>query len=157
MDLSTQEKLNEFFVDTFNYILVGEERWLALAGVTDLSMREVHVISVVQQLETQGLNSMSRVAEELFISAGALTTAVNTLIRKGYLSRERDEDDRRIVLVSITEAGQEIVKKHDEFHKVLIEHVSSNITDQELELLTKSLEQIKKLVHTYVFDEMRKE
>lgn len=144
------KQLNDFFVKSFNYILQGEELSLAANGVTNLSVKEVHVIVAVSELKKTNNNTMSRIAEELNVTAGALTTAVNTLVRKEYLTRMYDLTDRRTVRVQVTEEGEEVITKHDEFHDLLIEFVSQRLSSQELDLLTHSLAQITSLIETFI-------
>lgn len=157
MDRDQRMQLNNFFVDTFNLILVGEERALQRAGINDLSMREMHVISVVASLNAHEQNTMSRIAEKLFISAGALTTAINILIKKGYVQRERSALDRRKVLVSLTPKAEKVLHKHDEFHDLLINHVAASLSKNELKLLTESLKRVRDLTHSFVYEEEEKE
>lgn len=144
------KQLSDFFVKTFNHILQGEELSLAANGVTNLSIKEVHVIAAVAELEKTHTNTMSRIAEELNITAGALTTAVNTLVRKEYLTRMYDLTDRRSVRVHVTEEGDEVIEKHDEFHQMLIGFVSRGLSETELDLLTRSLGQITSLIETFI-------
>jgi hypothetical protein len=59
-----RERLNEFFVGTFNSVLTLEERALAGAG-SGPSIREMHVIEAVAALEQTGRNTMSCVAAAL--------------------------------------------------------------------------------------------
>ena len=136
------KRLNYFFVHTFNNILSWEERALAEAGVANLSTKEVHVIAAAASLEAAEQNTMSQIANILHISVGSLTTAVNTLIRKGYLTRTKDDKDRRRVLVYLTDSGHEINWKHDAFHALMIENVQKVIGESDLEALTISLEQL---------------
>lgn len=44
----------------------------------------------------------SEVAKELSITVGTLTTAINKLVKKGYVERIRSEDDRRVVKLGLT-------------------------------------------------------
>ncbi|NTU88535.1 MAG: MarR family transcriptional regulator [Actinobacteria bacterium] len=136
------ERLNYFFVHTFNNIFLWEERALAEAGVKNLSTKEMHVIAAVSSLGTTKQNTMSQIAGTLHISVGALTTAVNTLIRKGYLARAKDDKDRRRVLVYLTDSGREMNGKHDAFHALMIENVQKVIGESDLETLTASLGQL---------------
>lgn len=39
------------------------------------------------------------------ITAGSLTTAMNALVNKKYVLRERGEKDRRVVYIWLTERG----------------------------------------------------
>lgn len=137
-----RSELNLFFVDTFNNILCWEERALCAAGIKDLSVREVHTIEAVVKLWHESRNTMSTIAASLGISVGALTTAVNTLIRKGYLTRAARADDRRIVLVEPTQAGIDADKKHSCYHAAMIDGVGQTVLGQDLDTLLKSLEQL---------------
>lgn len=79
--------LNDFFVHVFNRILVWEEHALSQVGAQDLSVKELHVLEAVSDLTVQARNTMTAIAEALSIRVSSLTTAVNTLVRKGYLER----------------------------------------------------------------------
>ena len=85
---------------------------------------------------------MSQIAEALSISVGALTTAVNTLVQKGYLRRGSHPRDRRLVLVYATESGHTADKRHTRFHSEMLDHVAEVVCEEELEPLAKSLERL---------------
>ena len=46
-----------------------------------------------------------------------VTGILDKLERKDLIIRSRDFDDRRMVSISITEAGKELVRKHKDFLK----------------------------------------
>jgi len=142
MTTSQQQKVNDFLVDTFNSILLWEEKALSQSGLSNLSVREMHVIDAVHRLEQQSKNTMSQVAARLHISGGALTTSVNTLIKKGYLVRSADLKDRRIVLVNTTDTGKKAEALHHRFHQDMIEHIAATMSDDEIENLTTCLESL---------------
>ena len=62
----------------------------------------MHIIAAVGE---HGAKSMSAVAKIQKVTVGTLTIAVNSLVKKGYITRVRSEEDRRVVLVSLTEKG----------------------------------------------------
>lgn len=138
--IKTQEILNEVLVELFNDILKIEEKSLQSQNINDLTMNEIHTIEAI------GINlkkPMGEVANELKISVGTLTTAINRLIQKGYVTRNKDEKDKRIVLVSLTKSGEEIYKIHKNFHDEMIEYVINKTNDDEKELLNNLLKKIK--------------
>lgn len=53
---------------------------------------------------------MSQLADQLGYSTSRLTHAIASLERSGWVARERSTTDRRVQLVSITEAGIGIVR-----------------------------------------------
>ena len=68
MDSEQRTKINTFFVQTFNYILLCEERAITKRGLSNLSTKEAHVIAAAINLAEEGRNIMSMIADELNIS-----------------------------------------------------------------------------------------
>ena len=142
MTAGQETYLNDFFVHVFNKILVWEEQALSRSGAHDITVKELHVLEAAHDLARQGKNTMTAIADSLSIRVSSLTTAVNTLVRKGYLERGSEPGDRRIIRVRLTEKGEEANRLHSQFHKRMIEGVSQHLGDMELEILTASLRQL---------------
>ena len=134
-----KKQLNGFFVNTFNEILAWEDQSLRKIGRTDLSVREMHIIEAVSMLEAYGKNTMANIARVLVVSPGSLTTAVNVLVRKGYLKRQRAEYDRRVVLVTLTQDGAAINEKHKQFHEEMMDFIGEALSEEQIEVVIKSL------------------
>lgn len=140
---SQQEKtLNDFFVHVFNKILAWEEQALSRVGTQDLSVKELHVLEAVSNLTAQGRSTMTCVADELSIRVSSLTTAVNTLVRKGYLQREGVPGDRRVIRLRLTEQGEQANALHTQFHARMIRGAAEQLSEAELEVLTLSLSRL---------------
>ena len=148
MTQAQREQLNDFLVGTFNSILTLEERALSLPGKGP-SVRETHVIEAATALQKQGRNTMSSVAAALSISVGALTTAVDALVRKGYLVRGSDPDDRRVVRIFPTEAGFKVNARHEAFHRDMLDQVEKALGEDDLERLTQALGVLKAFFEQY--------
>lgn len=62
---------------------------------------------VLSELERAGeAQTMSQVSRQLMVSNGNLTGVVDRLLREGHVRREESPGDRRVQLVSLTEAGR---------------------------------------------------
>jgi DNA-binding MarR family transcriptional regulator len=150
MTQAQRDRLNGFFVGTFNRVLTLEERALAGPGPgKGPSVREMHVIEAAAALKAQGRNTMSQVAALLGISVGALTTAVDALVRKGYLLRGPDPDDRRVVRISPTEAGKSANARHEAFHRDMLDQVGEALSEEDLEHLAQALDVLRKFFEQY--------
>lgn len=137
-----KQQINMFLVGVFNEILKTEEVFVAKT-FADLSVKEVHVIEAVCNVEEKGEDNRSTaIAERIKVTAGTLTTAVAQLERKGYLLRTRDEKDKRIVHIVSTEKGRKAQKCHAEFHEKMVDELVSNLTDEETEVMVKALNSI---------------
>lgn len=138
----TNQKLNEFFVSTFNNLLILEEAYLRKNCAADLSVREIHVLAAVEKLALDQKNTMANIAKFLCVSPGSLTTAVNTLVTKGYLERSYTPRDRRVVFIHLSTTGVEACNKHKEYHSQLVNAATASMSDKEIDLLTDALDKI---------------
>jgi len=133
----SKKVLNELFIDVFNQILILEERALAKESTLDVTMTEIHVLEAIKKCDPP---TMGTVSKKLMITMGTLTTSVNRLVEKGYVTRYRNENDRRVVLLHLTEKGEEVFELHENFHEKLINAALKDLEDRED--LTLALESI---------------
>lgn len=130
---NVKETLNELLVDLFNHILVLEEKNLQDRGII-LSMTEVHTLENIQKSKTK---TMSDVARLQLITQGTLTVAVNRLQKKGFVSRLQDDQDKRIIRLSLTAKALDVLAIHDKFHEEMIDSFISDLKiDQDVALIT---------------------
>ena len=139
MENKQEEILNKLLVQLFNDILYIEEKAMKGTAYNDLSMTEVHTIEAIGK---EGNRTMGEIAHDLRITVGTLTTSINRLIKKGYAQRKRIEEDRRVVLVNLTEKGEEVFNAHSIFHKEMIDSILEEFAGEDLEVLTKLLGKI---------------
>ncbi|CCV64930.1 Transcriptional regulator, MarR family [Alteracholeplasma palmae J233] len=135
----SKEIINELLVEVFNHILSIEETTLRHRGVT-LSMTEVHVLEAIRNVSD---TTMGSVAKKLRVTLGTLTTSVNVLVKKGYVYRYRDEEDRRKVYLKLTEEALKVLVIHDEFHDEMIDSIFKELELDKDEALMKSLDSIR--------------
>ncbi|OAA93084.1 MarR family winged helix-turn-helix transcriptional regulator [Clostridium coskatii] len=131
--------INELLVDLFNDILVIEQKSLQYATFKDLSVTEVHTIEAIGMDKPK---RMKDVACQLDITMGTLTTAINRLERKQYVTRTRSKEDRRIVYIQLTQEGKLAFRVHHKFHSNMVEEIVGELTEGEEEVLIKSLEKL---------------
>lgn len=134
----SKDVINELLVEVFNHILSIEGQTLKERGVK-LSMTEVHVLEAINN---STLKTMGDVARKLRITLGTLTTSIDVLVRKKYVIRNRAKDDKRKVLLHLTDQALEVLKIHEGFHNEMIESIMVDLNIEKDEALVKSLENI---------------
>ena len=142
--MSNHQTVNEILVRLFANVLDIEEKCLKTGEFSDLSINEMHVIDNI------GINrerTMSDTARDLRITSGTLTTAVDNLIKKGYVVRERSVEDRRVVKIRLTEKGTAAYFAHENFHKDLVLSALQKLNKEEEEFLIKVLSNIDVFFH----------
>ncbi|MFW5748663.1 MAG: MarR family winged helix-turn-helix transcriptional regulator [Chloroflexota bacterium] len=78
------------------------DQWLADQGV-DITRLQ---LGLLRMLEHEGAHTLSELSRKFGVDPSTLVPTVNALERKGYITRERDPDDRRRVPIGLTDAGQ---------------------------------------------------
>ncbi|WP_461206990.1 MarR family winged helix-turn-helix transcriptional regulator [Clostridium sp. DL1XJH146] len=145
MGKSINSVLNELLIEIFNDILVIEERAIKEEPLNDISITEMHTIEAVGMYEPR---TMTVVAKDLDITVGTLTTAINNLVRKEYVSRERDDKDRRVVKIKLTKKGKLAYRIHEKFHLDMIKHTIEGLTEEEEVVLADALKKLNKYFKT---------
>lgn len=134
--MNINHMLNEVLVRLFRNINVIEERAICTGEYKDVTANDMHVIEAIDMEEAR---NMSSVARSLGVTTGTLTIAVNSLVKKGYVERARSEEDRRVVLVSLSEKGKRAYLHHRQFHEQMIEAIVEELSEGEQAVLEKAL------------------
>ena len=134
--MDTYQTLNEVLVNLFRDIMDIEQRAIITEEYKDLTNNDMHVIEAIGTTEPK---NMSTIARLLSVTVGTLTIAMNSLVKKGYVIRQRGTVDRREVYISLSEKGRKAYEHHARFHKAMIDSVSSELSQDEMEMLVKTL------------------
>lgn len=134
--MEINEALNEILVKLFRNINNIEEQAIRTEEYKDLTTNEMHVMEAIGQ---DAAKNMSAVARALGVTTGTLTISVNSLVKKGYVDRMRSEEDRRVVLVSLSPRGRSAFRHHQHFHEEMIEGIVTQMNEEEKKVLAKAL------------------
>lgn len=137
---------NQVLVHLFQEILDLEAKAIITDEFRDITNNDMHIIEAV------GLGSgsnMSTIAKRLRITVGSLTTSMNQLVKKMYVFRERSEEDRRIVNISLTEKGVRAYEHHRDFHEQMTRAAMKELTEEETGVLMRCLNSLSDFFHSY--------
>ena len=144
--MNTYDTINDILVNLFNEILKKEEAAIITEEFKYISNNDMHVIEAVGLGEG---NNMSAIAKKLNITVGSLTTAMNSLVNKKYVVRQRSELDRRVVNVKLTKKGERAYRHHQEFHRQMTEAVIKELSEEEIPVLLKMLDGLRDFFRNY--------
>lgn len=142
-----EQQMAENLVSIFEKVLVAEEKSLQKGYFSNLSLAEMHTLDAIGPYEAR---TMTETAQILGITVGTLTVSVDRLVKKGFVARRRDEEDRRVVRISLTRDGKLAARMHGKFHKVLAKHILEPYTDEEQELLLCLVKEVDEYLNTQV-------
>ncbi|MDO4788514.1 MAG: MarR family transcriptional regulator [Johnsonella sp.] len=131
--------LNDILVKLFNEIMDIQEEAIITSEFKDITNNDMHVIEAIGMGEQK---NMSALAAALSITMGSLTISINSLVKKGYVKRRRSQKDRRVVNVELSKTGIAAYEHHRRFHREMVEAMTADLSDQEIEAIITSLKKI---------------
>lgn len=137
----------ESLVSIFEKVLVAEEKSLQKEYFKNLSLAEMHALDAIGPYDAR---TMTETAQILGITVGTLTVAIDRLVKKGYVERHRDEEDRRVVRISLTREGKLAARMHGKFHKVLAKHILEPYDEKEQDMLLGLVDDVEEYLNTQV-------
>jgi DNA-binding MarR family transcriptional regulator len=125
------------------------ESALALIDVLDAELERDAGIRLrwydvlVKLEETPDGLRMNELAERILYSKSGFTRVVDRMEEAGLVRRVRPANDRRSILVVLTDEGRETMENARRYHRHGIEqHFSRHMTDADIKALTRALEKI---------------
>jgi len=102
--------------------------WVRYAKATGLSMPQ---FSILMQLHHRGPCGMSGISEGYDITPAATSQLVDKLVQGGLMQRVEDPTDRRAKLLSLTEKGEEFVRRGIEERYRWVEELAGKLSAEE--------------------------
>lgn len=102
-------------------------------------------MDILMALYSEGPMNMSTLSAKVYIAPEQATRAINGLREKGLISSKRSEENRRMVIAQLTEAGALMLDDHTrELHMTLQANLEG-LSDEEIKELTSAAATIAKL------------
>ncbi|BCU67005.1 MarR family transcriptional regulator [Sulfolobales archaeon HS-7] len=97
-----------------------------------ISFMEFKVLDIIKK---EGSLPMVKVVSEMLITKPGLTSVVDKLERKGLVKRERSLQDRRIIMLRLTEEGEITWRTSVEIYKTMVSEILQKISPKEMNTL----------------------
>jgi DNA-binding MarR family transcriptional regulator len=91
---------------------------------------EMFILSVVVSAES-GTVSPGWISATCGVTTARVSAALKMLEDKGWIIRETEKSDRRRTLVTVTGAGREAFRSHDEERRMMLEHLLRDLGEND--------------------------
>lgn len=103
------------------------KEWTAYDGEINQSQ-----LFILKSLNRDGPQKISQLAEQICVTAAAVTCASEKLISDGYARRKGEEKDRRVVYLEISDKGKQLVEETMKKHEELTARVFHGLSDEDV-------------------------
>lgn len=130
------QQINEALIKIYNGILWVEEKELCKSTFSYLTIKELHAVDAISMYNHQ---TVSQVAKKLHLTPGTMTAMTDRLIKKGYVERKRNEQDRRVIRLYLTNKGRVLYRAHRAFHNMMVKSFLQGMNTEELSIVNKAI------------------
>ncbi|MBT2759630.1 MarR family transcriptional regulator [Mesobacillus foraminis] len=100
----------------------------------------------LRYMHRAGSCTSSELAEVFEVKKSAITAIINRMWEKGLIQRTRDENDRRVVYLTLTDKGKELYLKTEERITRLVESFITSFDQEEIEQFIKTYEKLNEIL-----------
>jgi MarR family 2-MHQ and catechol resistance regulon transcriptional repressor len=126
------------FLKAFHSVMAYAEPRLRENGLGDSDFR------VLELLLHKGAMPVNAIGPKVFLTPGSISTAVDRLHERGFVSRVDSAEDRRVRMVDLTANGRKLISCVFNAHAAHLEDLVSVLTPSERVQLAKSLKKLGK-------------
>lgn len=143
MDKEQSEKL---ILNMVNFYTLFEKEFLDL--LPEFSNRELSPLlsRMLNEIHIQGKTTSSNLSKRLDLSVPNTSRSVNTLFKLGYITKVQDLKDKRIVYLSLSEKGLELILKYIYASQEKFLEKFNVLSQSEIKELTDSFSTIKNVL-----------
>jgi DNA-binding MarR family transcriptional regulator len=105
-----------------------------------ISMAQLHIMHTLQR---SGEMTMSQLADQLAVSLSNATGLVDRLEERGYVERRRVPEDRRVVVVRVTDLGARTLQESDALNVQLMRDVMARLDPDELPAIAHAVAEVR--------------
>lgn len=140
------QEISDALYNTYYGINRIEEEELKKSRFKDLTPKEMHAVDAITMYEHL---TTSQVAEKLHLTRATVTSTVDRLVKKGYAKRIRDQKDRRVVRLQLTNKGRLLYRAYHAYHNMMVKSFLQNLNQKELETIYQAFTNLEKFVNSH--------
>jgi MarR family transcriptional regulator, 2-MHQ and catechol-resistance regulon repressor len=117
---------------------IKEEMTKNKLGITEFSVLEV--------LYQKGKQTIQQIGNCILVSSGSMTYVIDKLEQRGLLSRHACPDDRRVIHVTLTDDGNELMNDIMPKYHMFVNQMFDSLDSDEAETLVQLLKKVRNKV-----------
>lgn len=120
----------------------------------DLTTDQLYILRYVFQRKNC---TSSELADVFEVNKSAITAIINRMVDRDLIERSRDQNDRRVVYLTLTEEGDRIFKKTEEKIHCLVESIITKFNEEEILHFMKTYEKLADILNNLKQDQQEED
>ena len=131
MKLQVDESLPRYVNDSVAALerILTSDNFSVFERITRVSRGEIFVLKIL--LLRDGTSTPTEISEAMRSTKGRVSAILNSLEKKGFIDREIDKDNRRNIIVTLTDSGREYVTNELQECYKIVSHVFEELGEKD--------------------------
>jgi len=139
MTITNTKELVDSYIDISFSVNTTAESLVKEQIGSDLTNEQHYTLRYINKV---GSCTSTELADVFEVKKSAITAIINRLFEKGLIQRTRDENDRRIVYLTLSNKGNELFSKTEERVHKLVEAIIGEFSKEEIVQFLKTYEKL---------------
>jgi DNA-binding MarR family transcriptional regulator len=136
----TTQRVAEQLVALWHHCLTDASRVYALLAELDIGLTDMKLMHHLSHSPTEP--TVKELAEGMRLSLPGASRAADALLRRGWVERREDEQDRRMKRLRITDDGRDVLRRVEEARLAGLESLIATLPAEDLDRLSAAVEPI---------------
>ncbi len=128
--------LSDLIIEFYEKLSSWEHSIVASSGITLQQMHTIEILGVHNPVKMKDL------AGKMGITTGTLTVLIDNLEKKDLVNRIPNPDDRRSIVIVLTEKGREHYRLHSQYHRDLTAECVAGFSASDIDSFSKYLKKV---------------
>jgi DNA-binding MarR family transcriptional regulator len=125
-------------LELWHHLMRGSsEQMYALIAELDVSITQMKTLHVLTDSDRE--ISVKELSDRLGLSLPGASRIVDALLRRGWVERKEDPDDRRMKRIGITDAGRVVLERIETARLAGLENYAASLTPEQRTRLSSAL------------------
>jgi DNA-binding MarR family transcriptional regulator len=112
---------------------------------TTATLTQVNILSGLREKDM----TMKELSEYMTISKQQMTPLIDKLVKKGFVTRKSDPDDRRMVIITLTQDGIDLLDSIHDYALSILDHRTKSMTPVDRKQLSLAATQLLSILKKY--------
>ncbi len=140
---SNPEQLASIIDNIRRFFQVVNEHSKSVERITGLTGPQLWAIKVIAEAQ---LINPSELARRMYLHPATVVGLIDRLVKRGLVTRDRSEEDRRVVEISLSDKGKELLFSAPEVPQGLLVKGLEGLSEERLSRVTDGLEELVKIL-----------
>lgn len=125
--------------------ILTSDNFSVLERITRVSRGEIFVLKIL--LIKDGTSTPTEISEAMKSTKGRISAILNSLEKKGFIGREIDKDNRRNIIVTLSDSGRNYVMKELQECYHIVAHAFEELGEEDSKRFVGLMERVFHLIN----------